>query len=129
MVYAVAGRAPTSCDVGDDLLAVEDELAQAMDYSRERAAEVVESARPYRFGRSCLTRYFRVLHLALREEYRAGLQRFYELAHEAGELPKYRRATIDEFASGGGCNHMSGGEASVSAQIWRAGSLRRSPER
>ena len=105
MVYAVwAARADFLRRRPDDLLAVEDELAQAMDYSRERAAEVVESARGrYRFGRSCLTRYFRVLHYGFEEEYQAGLQRFYELAHEAGELPEIPALRfIDEFASGGG---------------------------
>ncbi len=110
MVYAVwAARADFLRRRPDDLLAVEDELARAMDYSRERAEEMVESARGrYRFGRSCLTRYFEVLHYGFNEEYQAGLRRFYELAHEAGELPEVPPLRfIDEFA--GGLIGVSGG--------------------
>lgn len=90
MVYAVwAARVDFLRRRADDVTAVEGELSQAMDYSRDRSEAMVESARGrYRFGRSCLTRYFDVLHYGFGEQYQAGLQRFYQMAYEAGELPE-----------------------------------------
>lgn len=88
MVYAVwAAREDFLQGHRSELLAVEEELVRSMDYSRESAPDVVESALGLsRFDRPCLTRYFEVLHYGFAEEYQAGLLRFYELAHEAGEL-------------------------------------------
>ena len=55
----------------------------------------------YRFDRESLTRYFALLHYDFTEEYQQGLRRFYELAHEAGELPEVPELRfIDEVAGG-----------------------------
>lgn len=104
MVYAVwAARADFLRRRSGDLAEVEKELAGAMAYSRGRAAEMVESARGhYRFGRSCLTRYFEVLHYGFEGAYQAGLLRFYQLAHQAGELPEVPALRfIDEMVGEG----------------------------
>jgi chorismate dehydratase len=110
MVYAVwAAREDFARTNGPELLAVEEELVRCMDYGREHLGEVVESALGrYRFDRAGLTRYFARLRYDFTSEYREGLARFYELAHQAGELdevPQFR--FIDEVAGGGG----AGGEA------------------
>ncbi len=88
MVFAVwATRDDFLAANGEALLAVEEELVLSMDYSRESADRVVASAAMlWRFDRPCLDRYFDVLHYGFSEEFRGGLRRFYELAHEAGEL-------------------------------------------
>jgi cyclic dehypoxanthinyl futalosine synthase len=94
MVYAVwAARHAFARDHGPELVAVEEELVQSMDYGREHLPEVVGSAAGhFRFGVDCLTRYFQVLHYDFPVDYQVGLRRFFELAHEAGEL-----AEVPEF--------------------------------
>ncbi len=64
---------------------------------------MVESALGrYRFDRAGLTRYFARLRYDFTEEYQEGLTRFYQLAHEAGELDEVPRLRfIDEVAGGG----------------------------
>jgi len=88
MVYAVwAARREFVHDHTWALLLVEEELVSSMGVGRERADEVVDAAAGIsRFGRDCLQRYFRMLHYGFEPEYRMGLRRYYELAHEAGEL-------------------------------------------
>jgi chorismate dehydratase len=101
MVYAVwAAREDFARSNGAELLAVEEELVRCMDYGREHLSEVVESALgQYRFDRAGLTRYFARLRYDFTEEYRQGLARFYELAHQAGELAYVPRLRfIDEVA-------------------------------
>jgi len=90
MVYAVwAAREEFARVNGRELAAVEQELVRCRDYGCERLPEVVESALDrYRFDRETLTRYFGLLHYGFTEEYQRGLLRFYEFAHEAGELPE-----------------------------------------
>lgn len=95
MVYAVwAAREEFGRSNAAELAAVEQELVRSMNYGREHLAEVVESALgKYRFDRDTLTRYFALLHYEFTPEYQEGLHRFYELAHEAGELeevPEFR---------------------------------------
>lgn len=101
MVYAVlAAREEFARSDGAELLAVEDELVQCMDYGREHHAEVVESAvGRSRFDRKGLARYFAILRYDFPPLYQDGLLKFYQLAHEAGELdevPEFR--FIDEVA-------------------------------
>ncbi len=101
MVYAVwAAREEFARGDGRELLEVEEELVKCMDYGREHKAEVVESAlRRSRLDRQALGRYFTILRYDFSPVYRQGLTRFYELAHEAGELdevPELRY--IDEVA-------------------------------
>jgi chorismate dehydratase len=103
MVYAVwAAREGFARSNGDELLAVEDELVKCMDYGREHHAEVVEGAAGRsRLDRKGLARYFAILRYDFPPLYRDGLRRFYELAHDAGELeevPDFR--FIDEVAAG-----------------------------
>ena len=88
MVYAVwAARREFVHDHTWALLSVEEELVRSMGVGRERADEVVDAAAGIsRFGRDCLERYFRMLHYGFETEYQTGLRRYYELAHEAGEL-------------------------------------------
>ena len=88
MVYAVwAAREDFARTNGSELLAVEKELVECMDYGREHLSEVVDSALGrFRFDRAALTRYFAILRYDFTAEYRRGLRCFYELAHEAGEL-------------------------------------------
>lgn len=88
MVYAVwAAREDVALADGAGLLAVEGELSRCMDYGREHLVEVVESALGRtRFDRAALSRYFSILHYDFPPVYQNGLLRFYELAHEAGEL-------------------------------------------
>ncbi len=105
MVYAVwAAREDFARTNGAELLAVEHELVRCMDYGRDHLDKVVESALGrYRFDRAGLTRYFARLSYDFTAEYRAGLTRFYELAHEAGELDEVPLLRfIDEVAEGGG---------------------------
>jgi len=102
MVYAVWGaREDFARTHGSELLAVEDELVKCMDYGREHHAEVVEGAAGRsRLDRKGLSRYFALLRYDFPPLYRDGLRRFYELAHEAGELeevPMFR--FIDEVAA------------------------------
>jgi len=101
MVYAVwAATEDFARSRPGDLLAVEAELVSCMDYGRQNLDEVVRAARGLsRFGESCLTRYFATLEYGFSPEYQDGLRRFYELAHEAGELealPEFR--FIDQVA-------------------------------
>jgi chorismate dehydratase len=100
MVYAVwATRESFARTHGPELRAVEDELVACMDYGREHLPQVVESAvGQFPFDREALTRYFALLRYDFTKEYRKGLRRFYELAHQAGELeevPDFR--FIDEY--------------------------------
>jgi len=102
MVYAVsAAREDFAVTDGPELVAVERELAGCVDYARHHLEEVVESAVDlYRFDRPALTRYFALLRYDFTEEYRQGLRRFYELAHEAGELEEVPELRfIDEVAA------------------------------
>ncbi len=104
MVYAVwAAREDFARSNGAELLAVEEELVRCLGYARDHRSEVVESALGrYRFDRACLTRYFARLRYDFTPEYREGLTRFYDLAHEAGELEEVPRLRfIDEVAAAG----------------------------
>jgi chorismate dehydratase len=113
MVYAVwAAREDFARTNGPELIGVERELVECMDYGRDHLPDVVESALgQYRFDRKSLTRYFALLHYGFSEEYQRGLRRFYELAYEAGELEEPPRLRfIDEVAaSGPGPGPASGG--------------------
>ena len=91
MVYAVwATREDFARTHGAELAAVEEELVKCMDYGREHLPEVVEAAPgAFPFDReqpdpllrsSCAT-------TSPRSTSR-GCVRFYELAHQAGELPE-----------------------------------------
>jgi chorismate dehydratase len=88
MVYAVwAASSEFASEHGSELLAVERELVECMDYGREHLPEVVASAAGhFRFDRPSLTRYFSVLQYDFTTEHRAGLARFFQMAKEAGEL-------------------------------------------
>lgn len=88
MVYAVwAAREDFARARGDELRAVERELVECMDYGREHLDEAVDAAAgSFPFDRGDLTRYFKLLRYDFTPEYRAGLRRFYESAHQAGEL-------------------------------------------
>ena len=102
MLYAVwAAREDFARSNGEELAAVEGELVKCMDYGREHHAEVVESAAGRsRLDRKGLARYFAILRYDFPPLYRDGLRRFYELAHEAGELkevPDFR--FMDEVAA------------------------------
>jgi chorismate dehydratase len=102
MVYAVwAAREDFARNNGAELLAVEEELFRCLGYARDHRSEVVDSALGrYRFDRACLTRYFARLRYDFGAEYQEGLMRFYELAHEAGELDEIPRLRfIDEIAA------------------------------
>jgi chorismate dehydratase len=104
MVYAVwAAREDFAIANGPELLAVEQELVKCMDYGRDHLPEVVDSAMGrYRFDRDSLARYFALLHYDFSEVYQQGLRRFYELAHEAGELEEVPELRfIDELTSAG----------------------------
>jgi chorismate dehydratase len=101
MVYAVwATREDYARENGADVLAAEAELVACMDYGREHLTEVVEAAlSSYHYDRPGLTRYFALLHYGFAQEYQRGLLRFYELAHQAGELDEVPRLRfIDEYA-------------------------------
>lgn len=102
MVYAVwASREDFARDYGPEIRAVEAELVACMDYGREQLPKVVDSAvGDFPFDRDVLTNYFALLRYDFTPEYQQGLLRFYELAHEAGELetvPEFR--FIDEYAA------------------------------
>lgn len=88
MVYAVwAARLDFLRARRGDILRVEEILRDAMDVSLKSEAALVQSALGhYRFGESCLTRYFRVLQYDFNLDFQAGLRRYYQLAHEAGEI-------------------------------------------
>jgi len=88
MVFAVwATRRDFLAKHEAELVAVEGELVASIEASRGAKGEVVESALGlWRFDKPCLDRYFEVLKYGFDEEYRRGLERFYELALEAGEL-------------------------------------------
>jgi chorismate dehydratase len=104
MVYAVwAAREDFARTNGAELLAVERELVECMDYGREHLSEVVAGAvGRFRFDHAGLTRYFSVLQYDFPQEYRDGLLRFCELAHEAGELDQVPELRfIDEVAGAG----------------------------
>jgi chorismate dehydratase len=90
MVYAVwAARRDYADRNLDELRAVEEELVLSNRHSRDRLGEVVEAAAAgSRFDGTSLGRYFSMLYYGFGTEYEAGLRRFYELAHEAGELPE-----------------------------------------
>jgi chorismate dehydratase len=101
MVYAVwATREDFARAHGQELRAVEAELVKCMDYGSEHLPEVVESAAGrYQFDRENLTRYFALLRYGFSAPYQQGLRRFYELAHQAGELPELPQLRfIDEYA-------------------------------
>lgn len=88
MVFAVwATRREFFERLPEELAAVEGELVASIAASRADLDEVVESALGlWRFDRPCLDRYFGVLQYGFSDEYRRGLERFYELAYQAGEL-------------------------------------------
>jgi len=90
MVYAVwAARVDFLRSRRNDILRVESILRGAMDVSLTEEAALVQSALGrYRFGRSCMTRYFRLLQYDFTPDFQAGLLRYYQLAHEAGETPE-----------------------------------------
>jgi chorismate dehydratase len=101
MVYAVwATREEFARSNGAEVLAAEGELVKCMDYGREHLSEVVDAALgSYHYDRDSLTRYFALLRYGFTEEYQRGLLRFYELAHEAGELAEVPELRfIDEVA-------------------------------
>jgi chorismate dehydratase len=101
MVYAVwAARENFARSHGAELLTVEDELVKCMDYGRERLDDVVESALSRtRLERAALAHYFDILDYDFPPVYQRGLRRFYELAHEAGELAEVPEMRfIDEVA-------------------------------
>ena len=103
MVYAVwAARQEFVRTNGREILAVEAELVECMDYGRERLPEVVESAAgQFPFDTDSLTRYFALLSYDFTPEYQQGLRRFFELAHQAGELEEVPELRfIDEFGEG-----------------------------
>jgi len=104
MVYAVwATRRDFFDDRGEDIRAVEDELVNSVEHSRQCSNEVVDSALGlYRFGRDCMARYFEILHYGFGLEYQEGLRRFFEVAFEAGELDEVPELRfIDETTEGG----------------------------
>jgi chorismate dehydratase len=118
MVYAVwAAREGFVRASGAEMRAVETELVECMDYGRERLPEVVESAAgQFPFDRDILTRYFDLLRYDFTQEYQQGLRRFYELAHQAGELdevPEFR--FIDEFAASAGAHGAGAGSGAAEA--------------
>lgn len=101
MVYAVwATREEFARAHGPEVSAAEAELAACMDYGGEHLAEVVEAAlASYHYDRDSLSRYFALLHYGFTPEYQKGLLRFYELAHQAGELAEVPELRfIDEYA-------------------------------
>lgn len=104
MVYAVwATREEFARTHGEELAAVEEELVKCMHYGRERLPAVVEAAAgQFPFDHESLTRYFALLRYDFTPEYQQGLRRFYELAHQAGELPELPELRfIDEQAAPG----------------------------
>ena len=101
MVYAVwAAREDFARTNGSELLAAERELVKCMDYGREHLPEVVAAAEGrFRFDHAGLSRYFSVLQYDFTADHRSGLRRFFELAHEAGELDEVPDLRfIDEIA-------------------------------
>ena len=53
-----------------------------------------------RFDTASLDRYFHLLYYGFAPEYEAGLRRFYELAHEAGEIAEPPRLRfLDEVSA------------------------------
>jgi chorismate dehydratase len=101
MVYAVwAARESFARTHGDELRQVERELVECMDYGRDHLPEVVESAAgQFAFDRESMARYFSLLRYDFTGEYQRGLLRFYELAHQAGELEEVPQLRfIDQYA-------------------------------
>jgi chorismate dehydratase len=99
MVYAVwAARGEFAERRHQELRLVEEELVSSNAYSRGHAPDVVEAAMGLsRFDRPALSRYFSMLYYGFGQEYEAGLRRFYELAHQAGELCEVPELTfLDE---------------------------------
>jgi chorismate dehydratase len=124
MVYAVwATREEFARTQGPELLAAETELSACMDYGREHLAEVVDAAlASYHYDRDSLTRYFALLHYGFAPEYQRGLLRFYELAHQAGELDEVPELRfIDEFPGGTGGAAPSGDAAAPTTPPAAAG--------
>ncbi len=112
MVYAVwATREEFARAHGPEVSAAETELVACMDYGSEHPGEVVDAAlASYHYDRESLTRYFALLHYGFAPEYQRGLLRFYELAHQAGELAEVPELRfIDEYASAKGA--ATGGAA------------------
>lgn len=93
MVFAVwAARQEFAGRRRRELQLVEEELVDSNAYSRAHSADVVDAAVGVsRFDRPALSRYFSMLYYGFASEYQSGLTRFYELAHEAGELPEVPR--------------------------------------
>ncbi len=110
MVYAVwAAREDFARTNGPELLAVEEELVTCMHYGREHLAEVVDAALGrFSFDRPSLTRYFAVLRYDFTDEYRRGLTRFYELAHEAGELEEVPELRFIDVVAATGMGDAAG---------------------
>jgi chorismate dehydratase len=105
MVYAVwATREEFARAHGPEVSAAEAELSACMDYGREHPTEVVDAALAgYHYDRDSLNRYFELLHYGFAAEYQKGLLRFYELAHQAGELAEVPELRfIDEYAGATG---------------------------
>ena len=101
MVYAVwAARESFARTHGSELRAVEQELVECVDYGREHLPEVVEAAAGFSsLDSKDLSRYFSLLRYDFTEGYQRGLIRFYELAHQAGELEEIPELRfIDQFA-------------------------------
>jgi chorismate dehydratase len=100
MVYAVwATREEFALGHGPEVSAAEAELVACMDYGSEHLPEVVDAAlATYHYDRDSLSRYFALLHYGFAPEYQKGLMRFYELAHQAGELAEVPELRfIDEY--------------------------------
>jgi chorismate dehydratase len=116
MVYAVwAAREDFARTHGAELMAVEQELVECMDYGRDHLSEVVDAALGrFRFDRADLTRYFALLHYDFTEEYRGGLRRFFELALEAGELDEMPELRFIDEAVGIGAGPGRGGSSAES---------------
>lgn len=118
MVYAVwAAREDFARTDGAELVSVERELRSCMDYGRDHLDEVVDSAVGlYRFDHDSLTRYFALLHYDFTPDYQQGLRRFYELAHEAGELEEVPDLRfIDEVTGGAAAPGPECGPAGAAA--------------
>jgi chorismate dehydratase len=103
MVYAVwAVRENFARARSADLLAVENELVRCMDYARKHQTEVVEGALGRsRLDRKGLARYYAILRYDFPPLYQEGLRRFYELAHEAGELEEVPQLRFFDEVVGG----------------------------
>jgi len=113
MVYAVwAARAEYMGFAAGELLDVEEALVRATDYSRTHMEELVKAASDHwAFGAPALSRYFGVLKYGFDSEYRRGLERFYQLAYEAGELSEVPEIRfLEDVAGGTGADKDTGAE-------------------